>query len=45
MSCGSKKSKIRVCGDYSVTVKPRLESHHDPLPLPSDLKRKLSDGQ
>ena len=44
MSGNSKKSKIRVCGDYSVLVNPCLEPHRYPIPPRSDLLRKLSDG-
>ena len=39
-----KRNKLRVCGDYSVTVNPQLDTHHQPLPLPDDLVRKLSGG-
>ena len=39
-----KKSSIRVCGDYSVTVNPQLEPHRYPIPLPSELMRKLGGG-
>ena len=38
------KAKIRVCGDYSVTVNPQLEPHRHPLPIPEDLIRKLGGG-
>ena len=41
---GQKKPKIRVCGDYSVTVNPQLEDHRHPLPLPEDLMRRLGGG-
>ena len=41
---GQTKAKIRVCGDYSVTVNPYLEDHRHPVPLPEDLMRKLSGG-
>ena len=41
---GQKKPKIRVCGDYSVTVNPQLEDHQHPLPLPEDLMRRLGGG-
>ena len=44
VSGDSKKSKIRVSGDYSVTVNPYLEPHRYPIPLPSDIVRKLSGG-
>ena len=36
--------EIRVCGDYSKTVNPQLETHRQPIPLPEDLIRKLSGG-
>lgn len=38
------KPKLRVCGDYSVTVNPQLETHRYPIPLPDDLMRKLGGG-
>ena len=41
---GQKKPKIRVCGDYSVTVNAQLEDHRHPLPLPEDLMRRLGGG-
>lgn len=41
---GQTKRKLRVCGDYSVTVNPQLETHRHPMPLPEDLMRKLSGG-
>ncbi|XP_014663412.1 PREDICTED: uncharacterized protein K02A2.6-like [Priapulus caudatus] len=41
---GKPKPKIRVCGDYSVTVNPQLETHRHPMPLPDDLMRKLGGG-
>ena len=37
-------AKIRVCGDYSVTVNSQLETHRYRMPLPDDLMRKLSGG-
>ena len=36
--------KIRVCGDYSITVNPQLEKHRHLIPLPEDLIQKLSGG-
>ena len=42
---GLKRSKIRICGDYSVTVNPYLEPRRYPILLPSDLMRKISGGQ
>ena len=33
-----------MCGDYSVTVNPQLETHRQPLPLPEDLMRRLEGG-
>ena len=36
--------KIRVCGDYSVTINPQLETHRQPLPLPEDLMHKQGGG-
>ena len=41
---GQSKGKIRVCGDYSVTVNPQLMDHRHPLPLPEDLMRRLGGG-
>jgi len=41
---GEKKRKLRVCGDYSVTINPQLETHRHPIPLPEDLMRKLGGG-
>ena len=41
---GQTTAKIRVCGDYSVTVNSQLEDHRHPLPLPEDLLRKLGGG-
>ena len=38
------QAALRVCGDYSVTVNPQLEVHRHPLPLPEDLRQKLSGG-
>jgi len=35
---------LRVCGDYSVTVSPQLETHRHPLPLPEELMRRLGGG-
>ena len=37
-------TKLRVCGDYSVTVNQQLEPHRHPMPLPEDLMRKLGGG-
>ena len=34
---GQQKGKLRVCGDYSVTVYPQLQEHRQPIPLPEDL--------
>ena len=41
---GSKKPKLRICGDYSVTVNPKLAVHRHPLPSLEELMRKLGDG-
>ena len=38
---GQKKAKLRICGDYSVTVNPHLEIHRHPIPRPEDLMQKL----
>eukprot|EP00731_Ephydatia_muelleri_P034216 Em0051g8a len=37
-------AKLRVCGDYSVSVNQQLEPHRHPMPLPEDLMRKLDGG-
>ena len=39
-----KPAKLRVCGDYSITVNHQLESHRHPMPLPENLMRKLGGG-
>ena len=36
--------KLRVCGDYSVTVNPQLEPHRQPMPSPEILMQRLSGG-
>ena len=41
---GQATGKLRVCGDYSVTVNPQLAQHRHPIPLPEDLMRKLGGG-
>ena len=41
---GQTQPKLRVCGDYSVTVNEQLEDHRHPLPLPEDLMRRLGGG-
>lgn len=41
---GQQGIKLRVCGDYSVTVNPQLATHRHPMPLPEDLMRKLGGG-
>ena len=41
---GQTKAKLRVCGDYSVTVNPQLDDHRQPVPLPEDLMCKLQGG-
>lgn len=38
---GQPTGKVRVCGDYSVTVNPQLARHRHPIPLPEDLMRKF----
>ena len=38
---GQSKGKLRVCGDYSVSINQQLVAHRQPLPLPEDLMRKL----
>ena len=39
-----KPAKLRVCGDYSITVNHQLEPHCHPVPLLEDLMRKLGGG-
>ena len=41
---GQKKAKLRVCGDYSVTINSQLETHRHPIPRPEDLMQKLGGG-
>ena len=41
---GQTKSKLRVCGDYSVAVNAQLETHRHPIPTPEHLMQKLSGG-
>jgi len=41
---GQTKAKLRVCGDYSVTVNAQLDDHRQPVPLPDDLMRRLGGG-
>ena len=41
---GQASTKLRVCGDYSVTVNPQLEPHHYPMPRPEDLMQRLGGG-
>ena len=41
---GQARPSIRVCGDYSVTVNPQLETHCQPLPRLEDLMRRLGGG-
>jgi len=41
---GQTKAKLRVCGDYSVTVNSQLVDHRQPVPLPADLMQKLGRG-
>ena len=41
---GQRKAKLRVCGDYSVTVNSQLETHRHPIPRPEDLMQKLGGG-
>ena len=37
----SNKPALHVCGDYSATVNPQLETYRHPLPLPEELMRRL----
>lgn len=41
---GQTTAKLRVCGDYSVTVNPQLEPHRYPMPRPEDLIQRLGGG-
>jgi len=41
---GQERQRIRVCGDYSATANPQLETHHHPTPLPEQLMQRLSGG-
>lgn len=41
---GQRKRRLRICGDYSVTVNAQLETHRYPIPRPEDLMHKLSGG-
>ena len=41
---GQTTAKLRVCGDYSVTVNPQLEPHRHLIPRPEDLMQKLGGG-
>jgi len=43
-SAGSQKPKLRICGDYSVTVNDQLADHRHPMPLPEELMQKLGGG-
>lgn len=41
---GHLKAKLKVCGDYPVTVNPNLEMHQQPLPQPEELMCNLGGG-
>ncbi|XP_065651290.1 uncharacterized protein LOC136079479 [Hydra vulgaris] len=41
---GQTRRKIRICGDYSVSINTQLEPHRYPMPFPEDLLRKLRGG-
>ena len=41
---GSLKTKLWICGDYSVGINDQLEDHRHPLPLPEKLMQKLGGG-
>ena len=43
-STGTLKPKLRICGDYSVSINDQLEDHRHPMPLPEDLMQKLGGG-
>ena len=36
--------KVRICGDFKVTLNPMLKSDVDPFPLPEELFHKLNQG-
>ena len=40
-----RKAKLRVCGDYAVTVNNQLETQRHPMPMPDDLLRKFSGSK
>jgi len=40
----SNKPALRICGEYSVTVNPQLETHRHSLPLPEELMRRFGGG-
>ena len=41
---GQSAPSLRVCGDYSVTVNPQLETYRQPIPVPEELMQKLGGG-
>ena len=41
---GLSAPSLRVCGDYSVTVNPQLETHKQPISVPEELMQKLGGG-
>ena len=41
---GQTAPSLRVCGEYSVSVNPQLETHRQPLPVPEELMQKLGGG-
>ena len=43
-SKGKPTGKLRVCGDYSVSVNPQLAEHQHPILLPEELMRKFRGG-
>nr|KAG5701179.1 hypothetical protein BaRGS_023288 [Batillaria attramentaria] len=39
-----RKTKLRICGDYSVGINDQLADHRHPIPLPEELMQKLGGG-
>ena len=41
---GQRKPRLRICGDYSVTVNAQLETHRYPIPHPEDFMQIFIGG-